>query len=136
MGVCVVVCSVELQIVDDETLDDIDGFAEEAEDWRDAGGGDEADSVEDHEDDAIERIDPKKLQAEIDELTRYRDLAMSIADNAKGRALLDCLPHVLTEIVGKGGQSAGNRGPARRREIASPIVHPARDELAGVSVGQ
>lgn len=91
-------------IVDDETLDDIDGFAEEAEDWRDAGGGVEADAVEDHDDDAIERIDPKKLQAEIDELTRYRDLAMSIADNAKGRALLDCLPHVLTEIVGKGGQ--------------------------------
>lgn len=91
-------------VVDDETLDDIDGFAEEAEDWRDAGGGAEADAVEDHDDDAIERIDPKKLQAEIDELTRYRDLAMSIADNAKGRALLDCLPHVLTEIVGKGGQ--------------------------------
>lgn len=91
-------------IVDDETLDDIDGFAEEAEDWRDAGGGAEADAVEDHEDDAIDRIDPKKLQAEIEELTRYRDLAMSIADNAKGRALLDCLPHVLTEIVGKGGQ--------------------------------
>lgn len=90
-------------VVDDETLDDIDGFAEEAEDWRDAGGGAEADAVED-QDEAIERIDPKKLQAEIDELTRYRDLAMSIADNAKGRALLDCLPHVLTEIVGKGGQ--------------------------------
>ncbi len=92
------------RIVDDEALDDIDGFAEEAEDWRDAGAATEADAVENHESDAIERIDPKQLKAEIDELTRYRDLAISISDNAKGRALLDCLPHVLTEIVSKGGQ--------------------------------
>src|SRR5690606_32600344 len=34
----------------------------------------------------------------------YRELAMSIADNAKGCALLDCLPYVLTGIVGKCGQ--------------------------------
>lgn len=91
-------------VVDDDTLDDIDGFKEAAEDWRDAGSGAEADAVEDHTDDSIERIDPDKLRAEIDELTRYRNLAMSISDNAKGRALLECLPHVLTEIVGKGGQ--------------------------------
>lgn len=91
-------------VVDDETLDDIDGFTEAAEDWRDAGSGTEADAVEDHTDDSIERIDPEKLRAEIEELTRYRKLAMSISDNAKGRALLECLPHVLTEIVGKGGQ--------------------------------
>jgi len=90
--------------VDDDTLDDIDGFAEAAEDWRDAGSGAEADAVQDHSDDGLERVDPEKLRAEIAELTRYRDLAISIADNAKGRALLDCLPHVLTEIVGKGGQ--------------------------------
>lgn len=91
-------------IVDDETLQDVDDFAEEAEEWRDAGGGAEADAVEDHDDDDIEHIDPKQLQAEIEELTRYRDLAMSITDNAKGRALLDCLPQVLSEIVAKGGQ--------------------------------
>ncbi|MFE3837572.1 SNF2-related protein [Pseudogemmobacter sonorensis] len=93
-------------IVDDETLDDIDGFAEEAEEWRDSGtgAGAEADAVEDHSDDAIEQIDPRKLRAEIEELTRYRDLARSIGDNAKGKALLDCLPVVLTEIEGKGGQ--------------------------------
>jgi len=91
-------------IVDDETLADIDDFAEEAEEWRDVGSAVEADAIEDQDDDAIEHIDPKKLQAEIDELTRYRDLAISISDNAKGRALLDCLPHVLTEIVSKGGQ--------------------------------
>lgn len=93
-------------IVDEDTLDDIDRFAEEAEEWQDAGSAAEVDAkaVESHEDEAIERIDPKKLQAEINELIRYRGLAISIADNAKGRALLDCLPHVLTEIVSKGGQ--------------------------------
>jgi superfamily II DNA/RNA helicase len=91
-------------IVDDDTLNDIDGFAEEAEEWRDAGAGAEADAVEDHSDDSVEKIDPKKLQAEISELTRYRDLARSIGENAKGKALLDCLSGVLTEIETKGGQ--------------------------------
>lgn len=91
-------------IVDDKTLDDIDGFAEEAEEWRDAGAGAEADAVEDHSDDEIDKIDPKKLRAEIAELTRYRDLARSIGENAKGKALLECLSGVLTEIEVKGGQ--------------------------------
>lgn len=91
-------------IVDDETLDDIDGFAEEAEEWRDAGSGAEADAVEDHSDDNIEKIDPKKLQAEIDELTRYRDLAANISTNAKGSALVNNLSAAMDEIVSKGGQ--------------------------------
>lgn len=91
-------------IVDDGTLDDIDGFAEEAEEWRDAGAGAEADAVEDHSDDAINHIDPKKLRAEIDELTRYRDLAANISDNAKGNALVNNLAAAMDEIVGKGGQ--------------------------------
>ncbi len=86
-----------------ETLDDIDGFAEEAEDWREAGSGAEADAVQ-ADDDAAEKIDPKHLQAEIAELTQYRNLASSIDGNAKGKALLECLPGVLTEIAGKGGQ--------------------------------
>ena len=92
------------RVVDDQTLDDVDGFAEQAEEWRDAGSAAEADAVEDHSDDDVDAVDPKKLQAEITELTRYRDLAIRIADNAKGRALLDCLPGVLDEIVAKGGQ--------------------------------
>lgn len=93
-------------VVDDETLDDIDGFAEETEVWRDADNSAalEADAVEDHSDDGIEQIDPKKLMAEIAELTRYRNLATSIDDNAKGRALLECLPTVMAEIEGKQGQ--------------------------------
>lgn len=92
--------------VDDGTLDDLDGFDEAAEDWRDAGAtsASEADAVEDPSDDGLERVDPALLQAEIDELTRYRDLATSINDNAKGRALLECLPVVMAEIESKGGQ--------------------------------
>ena len=94
-------------VVDDDTLDDLDGFAEDAEDWRDAGSiaATEADAVEDHSDDDLDEIDPKKLQAEIAELTHYRDIATSINDNAKGRALLECLPIVMAEIKEvKGGQ--------------------------------
>src|SRR5690606_21408691 len=92
--------------VDDETLDDLDGFAEDAEVWRDAGSvaATEADAVEDHTDDDLDEIDPEKLKAEIAELTHYRDIATSINDNAKGRALLECLPIVMAEIEGKGGQ--------------------------------
>ncbi len=92
------------QSVSSSTLDDIDGFIDEADDWREAGREDDADALdEDHKPDT-EKLDPKQLQTEIDELRHYRDLALSIADNAKGRALLDCLPGVLTEITAKGGQ--------------------------------
>ena len=82
-----------------ETLDDID-VAGELDDWRDAGASDEADALDTRTDD--DRIDPRLLQAEIDELRHY--LAISISANAKGKALLDCLPSVLTEIEAKGGQ--------------------------------
>ena len=94
----------ETQIVNAATLDDIDGFAEEADEWREAGRADEADAVDSRDDYDAEKVDPKQLQAEINELRYYRDLAMSIAANAKGKALLDCLPGVLGEIVSKGGQ--------------------------------
>lgn len=92
------------RVVDSDTLDDLDRFADEAEDWREAGAGLEADAAEDPTDEDAEHVDPKKLEAEIAELTKYRDLAASISDNAKGKALLDCLPGVLEEIVSKGGQ--------------------------------
>lgn len=92
--------------VDDDTLDDLDGFADEAENWRDADStaGAEADAVEDHSDDDLDEIDPERLKAEIEELTHYRNIAISINDNAKGRALLECLPMVMDEIEAKGGQ--------------------------------
>ena len=86
-----------------ETLDDLDGFSEQAEEWREADAGAEADAVEDDSENTDD-VDPVKLEAEIKRLTQYRDLAASISDNAKGKALLDCLPLVLDEIVSKGGQ--------------------------------
>ena len=89
------------QMVDAATLDDIDGFEAEADDWREAGSA-EADALNGA--DQTAKADPALLQAEINELRYYRDLATSIAGNAKGRSLLDCLPSVLTEIEGKGGQ--------------------------------
>lgn len=91
------------RVVGADTLDDLDGFSDEAEDWREADSGSEADAIEDDTEDA-ERVDPAQLEAEIKRLTQYRDLAASISDNAKGKALLDCLPNVLDEIASKGGQ--------------------------------
>lgn len=90
--------------VNEDALDDIDGVEETAEEWREDGDAREAEALEDETDDAIDDIDPEHLKAEIEELTRYRDLAASIQTNAKGKALLDCLPGVLSEIEGKGGQ--------------------------------
>lgn len=92
------------RVIGDDTLDDLDGFSEHAEEWREAGAGAEADAVEDDSDEDAERVDPVKLEREIKKLTEYRDLARSISDNAKGKALLDCLPTVLDEITNKGGQ--------------------------------
>lgn len=90
--------------VNEEALDDIDGVEGTAEEWREDGDAREAEALEDETNDAIHDIDPEQLKAEIEELTRYRDLASSIQTNAKGKALLDCLPGVLSEIEGKGGQ--------------------------------
>jgi superfamily II DNA/RNA helicase len=89
--------------VSEETLDDIDGVEETAEEWREGDQATEADALEDESDDKLD-VDPAVLKAEIEELARYRDLAKGISTNAKGKALLECLPLVLDEIVGKGGQ--------------------------------
>lgn len=88
----------------EETLSDIDSIGAEIDDWRDGGDITEANSLEDDTDDDIQVLDPAKLAAEIEELKRYRDLAHSITDNAKGRAMLTALPDVLDEIVSKKGQ--------------------------------
>jgi ERCC4-related helicase len=91
------------RVVGSETLDDLDNISDQAEEWREAYSGSETDAIEDDSEDA-ERVDPAQLEAEIQRLKQYRDLAASISDNAKGKALLDCLPNVLQEIVSKGGQ--------------------------------
>jgi ERCC4-related helicase len=92
------------QAVSEETLDDIDGVAETADEWREGEQQAEADALEEEAEGAVKDVDPVALKAEIDELARYRDLAASINTNAKGKALLDSLPGVLDEIVGKGGR--------------------------------
>lgn len=91
-------------VINEEALDDIDGVEETAEEWREDSDAREAEALEDETDDDIGDIDPEHLKAEIGELARYRDLAASIQTNAKGKALLDCLPGVLAEIESKGGQ--------------------------------
>ena len=90
--------------INEEALDDIDGVEETADEWREGDQGAEADALEDETDDALDAVNPEQLRFEIEELSRYRDLAASIKANAKGKALLDSLPGVLDEIVGKGGQ--------------------------------
>src|SRR5690606_38997626 len=67
-----------------EFIDDIDTADEIAEEMNGNGSGEgEEDSTE-----LIERLDPAKVAAEIEELTRYRDLAASIGSNAKGERLI------------------------------------------------
>ena len=91
--------------VGEETLDDYDGVEETAETWREVGADAEADAIEAEEAEAVEATaDPRVLRAEIEELRGFRDLARSIDDNAKGRALVASLPGVLREIEDKGGQ--------------------------------
>lgn len=77
--------------VDIDVSDDLDAFAELADEY-DTG-----------EDDDEEEIDPEKLRREILELKEYLKLAKSIGSNAKGEALLSKLPSVLDEIVSRGG---------------------------------
>ena len=95
-----------MQPVTEETLGDVDayGVAETADEWREGDQGAEADALEDETAAAAVQIDPVALKAEIAELARYRDLAAGINTNAKGKALLESLPLVLDEIVGKGGE--------------------------------
>ena len=79
-----------------EDLSDIDTTDEIAEEW---SSEDEAE-----DDDETPLVDSKKLQAEIAELTGYRDLARSIRSNAKGEKLIEALGPTLDEIVAKQGQ--------------------------------
>ena len=90
--------------VADETLSDIDSLDTEIEEWREDGDKPEADSLVDDGDDDIVVVDLMALQSEIDELKSYRDMAISVAADAKGNALLNALPVVLDEIVVKNGQ--------------------------------
>lgn len=89
--------SIKLPTIDDMT--DIESAEDEAEEW-DSG---DTDDTEDASPDSPQ-VDPVKVKAEIEELTRYRDLAVRIPINAKGEQLVATLPGVLDEIVARGGQ--------------------------------
>ena len=82
-----------LKTTDEELLEDIETIDEIAEEL-------DQDEILDEP----EAIDQKKLADEIEELTAYRDLALSIKANAKGEKLISKLPEVMDEIVRLGGQ--------------------------------
>ena len=81
----------KLEPVEPDDLSDIDATDELKEEWL-------AEDEEDVEDNNKISVDPEQLRAELSELTRYRDLAMSIKTNAKGERLLTALDEVLNKI--------------------------------------
>ncbi|WP_233453815.1 SNF2-related protein [Tsuneonella flava] len=65
----------------DEISSDIDGIDEEIEEWEEEG----------QEPDLLSEEDIAAIEDEIADLRSFRDLAVSIAENAKGQALLQAL---------------------------------------------
>lgn len=78
---------------DEDIASDIDGFEEEAEEWVD----DEA------EPELLGDDDITSIEAEIAELRAFRDLAVSISENAKGQALLSALRAGFAKTAELGG---------------------------------
>lgn len=65
----------------DEISADYDGFEEEAEEWLE----------DEDEPELLTEDDIAAISSEIDDLRAFRDLAVSISENAKGRSLLQAL---------------------------------------------
>jgi superfamily II DNA or RNA helicase len=85
---------VKLQPVEADDLADIDTTDELKEEWTEQGEESPPDQT---------APNPEILKQEIAELESYHSLALSIKQNAKGRALLSKLDHVLDQIVAKNG---------------------------------
>ncbi|WP_290482001.1 SNF2-related protein [Hyphomonas sp. UBA3201] len=66
---------------DEEITADFDGFEEEAEEWLD----------DEEEPELLSDEDIVAIEQEIEDLRAFRDLAVSISENAKGQALLEAL---------------------------------------------
>ena len=68
-----------------QVANDLDGFGEEAEEW--------TDDEEENNDvpGLLSNDDIEAIKREIDELKQFKDLAVSISENAKGQALLSAL---------------------------------------------
>ena len=77
-----------------EALGDYDVIDEDAEEL-DEGDDDDGPTA---------TIDPVQLKAEIAELEEYRQLALTIGENAKGTTLVKSLSNALDQIVAKSGQ--------------------------------
>tara|TARA_R110002049_G_scaffold199351_1_gene369459 strand:- start:11952 stop:14837 length:2886 start_codon:yes stop_codon:yes gene_type:complete len=92
--------AINTTIIDD--LDDFDDIAEEY--GGDLSSDDDGVQLFDEESDLPEIIDPVKLQAEIQLLKSFLELAEGIGKNAKGDELAARLPWALDEIEQKGGQ--------------------------------
>lgn len=90
--------------IDEDTLDDVDDLDDRLDEYRDAGDAAAADALSDPTDDSLAGANAAQLRAEIVTLTEFRDLARSIANNAKGWALVQCLPVVLKEIELRDGK--------------------------------
>jgi ERCC4-related helicase len=66
---------------ENEITTDFDGFEEEAEEWPD----------DEEEPELLSEEDIAAIEKEIEDLRAFRDLAVSISENAKGQALLEAL---------------------------------------------
>lgn len=65
-----------------ELAQDFEAFEADAEEWD-----------QDEAPDSMQPLDITAIEAEIDELEQFRDLAVGITENAKGQALLSALAH-------------------------------------------
>lgn len=90
--------------IDEGTLDDVDDLDDRLDEYREAGDGDAADALSDPTDDSLSGADAAKLRSEIATLGEFRDIARSISNDAKGWALVQCLPAVLKEIELRDGR--------------------------------
>jgi len=70
-----------LEVDEEQISDDIDALEEEIEEWEDDG----------LEQELLTNEDIEAITAEINDLRAFRDLAVSISENAKGAALLQAL---------------------------------------------
>lgn len=90
------------QQAEDEDLEDLDTIDELAEEMQGLDE-DEGDVAADRSPPRPDSLTPEEIAAEVQELTSYRDLARSIAANAKGERLIAELPGLLDAVVSKGG---------------------------------
>lgn len=78
--------------IPNEVIEDYESFNEESEEWEDEDGN------------TYSQGDIKAIKAEIEDLKAFRDLAISITENAKGEKLLTALTKGFEKITELGGE--------------------------------